>query len=157
MLISFLRKTYRGLLANKSNVHFLVLLSFLLTFGLVRLITNLQLRGYLPNQDGPVHIHHLVFGIFLLLISGYAGISFWHYAKARHWVAVFFGIGAALTLDEFALWLFLDDVYWAKEGRASIDAVLVWGTIFILGFLISRAHNHTWFERLFTQQSRTRN
>jgi hypothetical protein len=40
-------------------------------------------------------------------------------------LAVLFGIGAGLTLDEFALWLRLDDVYWSKEGRASLDAVIV--------------------------------
>jgi hypothetical protein len=40
-----------------------------------------------------------------------------------------FGVGAALTLDEFALWLHLDDVYWSREGRKSIDAVLLGATI----------------------------
>jgi hypothetical protein len=46
-----------------------------------------------------------------------------------------YGIGAALTLDEFALWLNLQDVYWAEEGRASIDAVFLFGALMIVGLL----------------------
>ena len=74
---------------------------------------------------GGRHIHHLVWGIWLALGSGFLSIAlrpegFW--AEA---LAVLFGIGAGLTLDEFALWLRLDDVHWTKEGRASLDAVIV--------------------------------
>lgn len=144
---SFLKKTYRGLKANRTNVQFLVLTSFLITFGLARLIANLEYALVLPTDNGPLHVHHLVFGIFLLLIGGYIGISFWHYETVRYWVAVIFGVGAALTLDEFALWLFLDDVYWTHQGRASIDAVIICGSIFTLGFLFSQAHRHKWLTK----------
>jgi hypothetical protein len=50
-------------------------------------------------------------------------------------MAMLFGIGAALTLDEFALWLHLEDVYWAKQGRDSIDAVVIMATVLALGVL----------------------
>jgi hypothetical protein len=48
--------------------------------------------------------------------------------------ALLYGIGAALTLDEFALWLRLEDVYWSREGRQSIEAVLLFGGMLSVGF-----------------------
>jgi hypothetical protein len=76
-------------------------------------------------QAGDVHIHHLVWGISLLLLSGFT--AFVSDLDAPWWqiTAIGFGIGAGLTLDEFALWLYLKDVYWAEQGRDSIDAVIV--------------------------------
>ena len=44
-----------------------------------------------------------------------------------------YGAGAALTLDEFALWLNLEDVYWARQGRASIDAIILFGALLLIG------------------------
>ena len=114
------------ILDRKNSIHqFLVLVSFLLTFLVVRTITHLQKAHLLPNQNGPVHIHHMTLGIILLLITGYISISFQQYRKLQYYIAIIFGIGAALTLDEFALWLFLQNVYWAKQGRDSIDAVII--------------------------------
>jgi hypothetical protein len=74
---------------------------------------------------GGTHIHHLVWGILLLLICGYVGVAIHPGDPWRDVVAVGFGIGTGLTLDEFALWLNLKDVYWSKQGRRSIDAVIV--------------------------------
>jgi hypothetical protein len=74
---------------------------------------------------GGVHIHHQVWGILLILIT--AALEFSYQPKSP-WIEVLgalFGIGAALTLDEFALWLHLEDVYWTTSGRKSIDAVVV--------------------------------
>jgi lysyl-tRNA synthetase class 2 len=76
-------------------------------------------------EVGGTHIHHLVWGICLLLIFGYLGVTLDPASPWRELVAVFFGIGTGLTLDEFALWLNLRDVYWEKEGRRSIDAVII--------------------------------
>jgi hypothetical protein len=76
-------------------------------------------------QVGGTHIHHLVWGILLLLMCGYIAVAIAPESPWREVVAVFFGIGTGLTLDEFALWLNLKDVYWQKEGRASIDAVII--------------------------------
>jgi hypothetical protein len=118
----------------------LVLISFLLTFTLVRLITHAirddRFRGVFRNvqTSSGLHIHHLVIGILLLLVTGYisAGVDPDEHTGA---LAVLFGIGAALTLDEFALWLRLQDVYWTRQGRASIDAVVIAATIVALGVL----------------------
>lgn len=111
---------------------FFVLLAFLATFSLVRFITHSIRAGrrlpFIHNiSAGGRHIHHLVPGIILLLITGYLGAALdptW-----REQLAILFGIGAALTLDEFALWLNLEDVYWAKQGRDSIDAVVIFATL----------------------------
>lgn len=129
--------------AQKLNkiAQFVILISFLISFIIVRLITHLQKAHFFPNQASSVlHIHHMVPGIILLLISGYLGISFWNNAKVRITTALLFGIGAALTLDEFSLWLFLKDVYWAKQGRDSLDAIIVALIIISLGTLITQIH-----------------
>ena len=72
-----------------------------------------------------MHIHHQVWGILLILV---AAVLEFAYQPDTPWLEVLgavFGIGAALTLDEFALWVHLDDVYWSEEGRKSIDAIVV--------------------------------
>lgn len=132
---------------------FLIIVSFLITFAIVRTITHLQKLNILPNQHNDIlHVHHLVPGIILLLISGYIGISFWSVHKIRLLMAVLFGIGAALTIDEFALWLYLRDVYWAKQGRDSIDAIIVAILITIIVLLISEVHDHSWIKRLLKRK-----
>jgi hypothetical protein len=105
------------------------LLAFLLTFGFIRLSTHM-IRANVSWWPGNVavggtHVHHLVFGILIVLAVGYVGIAIAPGSPGREILAVLFGIGAALTLDEFALWLNLRDVYWEKEGRKSIDAVII--------------------------------
>jgi len=120
---------------------FLASLSFFVTFGATRVITNSQ-RGRLdPFQItiGSVHIHHLVWGILLLLVVGYIWLiqigtgSDGETARFGRATAVLYGAGAALTLDEFALWLNLQDVYWQREGRLSVDAALLFGALVSLG------------------------
>jgi len=115
---------------------FLASIGFLVTFGIVRAITHLIRAGVGPFHNvssGTLHIHHLVWGILLLLLVGYA----WLIAPAAGWfprlVAVAYGVGAALTLDEFALWLNLADVYWEKLGRESIDAVVIFAALLSVG------------------------
>lgn len=138
---------------SKRLSQFVMLISFLITFGIVRAITHLQKLNILPNQqDDILHIHHLVPGIILLLISGYIGISFWSTNKLRVFMAVLFGIGAALTIDEFALWLYLRDVYWAKQGRDSVDAIVF--VILVIGIilLISEVRDHKWIKRIFKRR-----
>jgi hypothetical protein len=116
--------------AAGKEAHLLVLVAFLCSFGFIRTSAHM-IRAQVSWWPGNVqtksgtHIHHLVWGILLLLIFGYAGVALapgspWHQLEA-----IFFGIGMGLTLDEFALWLNLKDVYWEKEGRRSIDAVII--------------------------------
>ena len=52
---------------------------------------------------------------------------------ASRLLSILYGVGAALTLDEFALWLNLRDVYWSPEGRASIDMVILFGSLLAAG------------------------
>lgn len=65
-------------------------------------------------------------------------------------MAVLFGIGAALTIDEFALWLYLDDVYWEKEGRYSIDAIIISLIILTITFVLGEAYDHSWIRKIKT-------
>ncbi len=118
---------------------FLASMAFLVTFGLVRIITYSIRSGVGPfhnvTTSGGLHIHHLVWGILILLVVGYV----WLIEKAvgSSWLAsltaIAYGVGAALTLDEFALWLNLQDVYWEKAGRASVDAVLIFASLLSVG------------------------
>jgi hypothetical protein len=105
---------------------FFVLLAFLSTFIAVRTYTRLgRLHGWRSGSVRGVHLHHLVPGIVASLASATAIIAF---RPGDDWMlllSLVFGIGAALTLDEFALILHLEDVYWSEEGRSSIEATLM--------------------------------
>lgn len=118
---------------------FLASLGFLVTFAVVRAITYLIRADVGPFHNvtaGTLHIHHLVWGILLLIGVGYVWLL--EVGVGSTWVAsltaVAFGVGAALTLDEFALWLNLKDVYWETQGRASIDAVAIFAALLSVGF-----------------------
>ncbi len=151
-MINALKSIIKKTKDSKRLSQILILLSFLISFALVRTVTHLQKAGLLPNQNGLLHIHHLVPGIFLLIFSGYIGISFWASDRIRHIMAILFGIGAALTIDEFALWLYLRDVYWERQGRDSIDAIIYVIIIFSIIFVISEIHDHMWIKRLFKKR-----
>ena len=117
---------------------FLASLGFLATFGIVRGITHLIRAGIGPIHNissGGLHIHHLVWGILLLLGVGYAWLI--QQGTGSSWfssgTAVAYGVAAALTLDEFALWLNLEDVYWTGPGRVSIDAVVLFASLLSVG------------------------
>jgi hypothetical protein len=118
-----------GIVDTGRETEFLFFVAFLVSFGFIRTSAHLiraQVSWWPGNVDvGGTHIHHLVWGILLLMINGYVGVAIHPGDPWRDLVAVGFGIGMGLTLDEFALWLNLKDVYWSKQGRRSIDAVLV--------------------------------
>jgi hypothetical protein len=80
--------------------------------------------GNVETSSG-LHIHHLVWGIVTIMATGFLMFSFQPNSPWAEILAVLFGIGCGLTLDEFALWLHLEDVYWSAEGRSSVDAVIV--------------------------------
>jgi hypothetical protein len=111
-----------------------VFLSLAATFAFLRALTAAIRFGLLPIPNlvtnGGLHIHHFVWGIFLTLVVGFLALVLdqptWHPR-----LAVPFGIGMALTLDEFALWLNLRDVYWQHQGRLSVELVL--GCLALLG------------------------
>lgn len=121
---------------------FLASVSFFFTFVGVRLIVAAAV--YHVGPFGWVefhgrHIHHLVWGILLLLVVGYASMAEIGSGCTptsiflSRLLAILYGAGAALTLDEFALWLNLANVYWSPEGRESIDAIIVFGAALAAG------------------------
>src|ERR1035437_4197411 len=121
---------------------FVASVSFFLTFGGVRGVVYAIVHQIPPFhfiQMGGRHIHHLVFGIIILLLVGYGWLceigngSDSSSIFVSRLMSILYGVGAALTLDEFALWLNLRDVYWAREGRASIDAVILFGALLAAG------------------------
>lgn len=122
---------------------FLASVSFFITFLAVRLLVMAITHHIGPFgwvMMGGRHIHHLVWGILLLLIAGYAMLAEIGAGDspaslfASRLLAIAYGTGAALTLDEFAIWLDLDpNAYWTRQGRASIDAVVLFGALLAIG------------------------
>jgi len=121
---------------------FIASVSFLFTFAGVRILVH-----RIVNHEGHfqwvmvhgMHIHHLVWGILILLLVGYGWLL--DLGRSHSPISIFFsrlmsvgyGVGAALTLDEFAIWLDLDpDAYWS-HGRLSIDAVILFGSLLAVG------------------------
>ena len=112
---------------------FLFFIALLGTFAFIRTSTHMiraQVSWWPGNVSvGGTHVHHLVWGIFTMLIVGYIGVVHQPESPWREILSVLFGIGAGLTLDEFALWLELKDVYWEKDGRKSVDAMVITGCL----------------------------
>jgi hypothetical protein len=108
----------------------LATIAFLLTFAATRVVTHtlLEASGGGGFAVGSLHIHHVVFGLVILFASGVIDLM----ERAQRVRAILFGIGAALVLDEFALVLNLADVYWAPQGRESIDAIVVFAGLLLL-------------------------
>jgi hypothetical protein len=107
---------------------FVVLIAFLLSFLAIRTSARLTRSvSWWPGgvEAGGVHVHHLVWGICMMMLCGFLAFAAPLGAPWWHFVAIGFGIGAGLTMDEFALWVRLEDVYWTQEGRASFDAVVI--------------------------------
>lgn len=121
---------------------FLAALGFAVTFLGVRLLVLLILFHVGPFGWvvlGGTHIHHLVWGILLLLVSGYALVAeIGAHANplslfAGRLIAILYGMGAALTLDEFTMWLNIKEVTWSFQGRESIDVVVAFGALLAVG------------------------
>lgn len=124
------------------------LVSFLFIRTSARLIRSPRVSWW-PGSvktKGGLHLHHLVWGIVLILLSGFLNFALQPESPGLEILAAAFGIGAGLTLDEFALWVHLEDVYWSQEGRASIDAVVIatlLGGLILLGIAPFDIHNHS--------------
>ena len=104
---------------------FLKLVAFILTLAGTRFYTRMaRVRGWGSAHLGDVHVHHLVPGIVLSLVTGGLAIGLAPHELGLAFLAIVFGAGAALVLDEFAMLLHLDDVYWTDEGRLSIEACM---------------------------------
>jgi hypothetical protein len=122
---------------------FIASVSFLFTFVGVRILVH-----RIVNHEGRfqwvvihgTHIHHLVWGILILLLVGYGWLL--DLGRSHTPLSIFlsrlmsvsYGVGAALTLDEFSIWLDLEpDAYWSSSGRLSIDAVILFGSLLAVG------------------------
>jgi len=116
------------------------ILGLLLTFIGIRVNTRLIRANVswwfhdIESDDG-VHVHHMVIGVVLMVIAGLLLIALLPTGLWLQLTAMLFGAGVALTLDEFALILRLQDVYWTKEGRLSVDAVIVVLCVAVFFFL----------------------
>lgn len=124
---------------------FLSSASFFVAFAVTRAITHGQRKvegpfRWVPLRPRRRRHHHLVYGILSLLGTGYAWLAQagMGVGRSSRWgsrsTAILYGAGSAVTLDEFALWLNLEDVYWAREGRESVDAVILFGALLSAGF-----------------------
>src|SRR5437868_385575 len=114
-------------------------MAFIVTFVVTRVNVRLirsNVRWWFRNVTvGDLHIHHVVFGVVLMLMGGVSSLAVPDpYVGLDLVSAVVFGMGSALVLDEFALILHLSDVYWTEKGRASLDAVFI--AIAVTGLLL---------------------
>ena len=128
---------YDLVVADEGRQHaFVCLAALLIAFFLIRTSARMtRAFSWWPGgveTKGGVHLHHFVWGIFLMLGAGFAGIGLHLHEPWSGVVAALFGVGAGLTLDEFALWTRLEDVYWSTEGRSSLEAVAVVASVGLL-------------------------
>jgi hypothetical protein len=134
VLVASISSVYeRAIVDTGRQPEFLFFVAFLITFGFIRTSAHMikaQVSWWPGNVTvGGTHIHHLVWGIVTIMITGYVGVTIAPPSPWHEIIAVFFGIGMGLALDEFALWLDLKDDYWSQQGRKSIDAVIIAATI----------------------------
>ena len=123
-----LERTWRREIREVGNeARILSAIAFLIAFAVTRLLTHFLFAtsGGGGIVVGPLHVHHMVFGLILMLVSGILDTN----GVLERTRAILFGVGAALVLDEFALILNLADVYWRPEGRESIDAVVIFASV----------------------------
>ena len=138
---TFFGDFYNRIAEHELQGLYLVLIGFILSFAFIRMSTRLMRSPRVPwwpgsiVSDSGVHLHHLVFGIVTMMAAGAGGFAAFGNSPWTEICALAFGIGAGLTIDEFALWVYLDDVYWAEEGRSSIDATVIAAALMLLALL----------------------
>lgn len=143
-----LRRIYAAHFAESRRERlFISSIAFLVALAVVRVLTFAIHNNLGPFHDVSMrgrHIHHLVWGILTLLLVGYLWLLEVGTGSSSQWIwwgrftAALYGAGSALTLDEFALWLNLQDVYWQREGRESFEALAIFAAILSIGLLGGR-------------------
>jgi hypothetical protein len=138
-----LRSIYnRHIAETRRERLFLASLGFFVSVLVVRGVTIAIRHNIGPFHNVEMHgrhIHHLVWGILLLLLVGYLWLLEIGTGAAGSWrwlgqlTSMLYGVAAALTLDEFALWLNLSDVYWQRQGRESYEAMALFGGVLGMG------------------------
>ncbi|MGW7265451.1 hypothetical protein [Streptomyces sp. NPDC054842] len=129
---------YRNIVEPGKLPLLLALGSFVLTFVITRVVVRMIRAGKGPFGNvkaGDLHIHHVVPGVVLTVIGGFGAVASGRHGFGAGAFAVVFGMGAGLVLDEFALILHLDDVYWTEAGRKSVEVVVV--TAALVGLVLS--------------------
>ena len=121
---------FRELIVDTDRIPlFLCFVAFIATFITTRTITRLIRRGSGPFKDNVsasgLHVHHAVPGVVVLVIGAFVAVGAHGETGWAELGGILVGIGTSLVLDEFALILRLDDVYWQKEGRMSVQVVAV--------------------------------
>ncbi|MBN0047326.1 hypothetical protein JS756_25105 [Streptomyces actuosus] len=119
---------YRNIVEPGKLPLLLALTAFVLTFLITRTIVRLIRAGRGPFGNvkaGGLHIHHVVPGVILTVVGGFGAVAGGRHGFGSYVSAVLFGMGAGLVLDEFALILHLDDVYWSEAGRQSVEVVVL--------------------------------
>jgi hypothetical protein len=135
---SIITDFWNNLEEHHEQAIFLVLVGFLGSFAFIRMSTRIirsEAVSWWPGNiesEGGVHVHHLVFGIVTMMVAGTLAFVADGRTPFTEICALGFGIGVGLTIDEFALWVHLEDVYWAKEGRSSIDATVIAASAMLL-------------------------
>ncbi|ACC41650.1 conserved hypothetical membrane protein [Mycobacterium marinum M] len=133
------------------------ILTFFVTRTFVRVIRGRPDGGPPPRwwqprnvHLGSVHVHHVTFGVVLVMISGLTLVTLAVNGREPELsvAATFFGIGAALVLDEYALILHLSDVYWEEDGRTSVDAVFA--AVAVAGLLTLGLHPLMFFPTIWS-------
>lgn len=146
---------------------FLAAVGFFISVGVVRGITVAIHNDVGPFHNVSIHgrhIHHLVWGILLLLLVGYSWLMQIGTGKpdTSAWMgrltSLLYGVAAALTLDEFALWLNFKDVYWERQGRESYEAMGLFGGVLAIGILGAPFFKGIWREigRVLGRKQKTR-
>jgi hypothetical protein len=137
-----LREIYtRRFVESRRERLFLASVGFFVAVAVVRGLTFAIHHDIGPFHDVEMrgrHIHHLVWGILLLLLVGYGWLEIGNgsgesSALMGRFTSLVYGVAAALTLDEFARWLNLRDVYWEREGRESFEALSLFAAVLCTG------------------------
>jgi hypothetical protein len=137
-LASIFTSFWGNLEDNHEQTVFLVLVGLLGSFAFIRMSTRIirsESVSWWPGNiesDSGLHVHHLVFGIVTMMAAGTLGFLADGRTPFTEICALGFGIGVGLTIDEFALWVHLEDVYWEREGRSSIDATVIAASLMLL-------------------------
>ena len=140
MIIDHIKDSYQNILVKpRKHINFWILLSFLPTFLISRMMVYIAPNLFI-NLRG-VHIHHLTYGIFILAIAGFLSQNLEN-PKWRELIAIIYGIGLALSFDEFGMWLRLQDSYWIRQ---SYDAMLI-----ILSLLINIVYFSNFWLKVFS-------
>ncbi|MGV9995126.1 hypothetical protein [Streptomyces sp. NPDC003374] len=129
---------YRNIVEPGKLPLLLALGAFVVTFVVTRCVTRLIRAGKGPFGNvkaGGLHIHHVVPGVVLTVFGGFGAVASGREGFGAAAFAVVFGVGAGLVLDEFALILYLDDVYWTEAGRKSVEVVAV--TVALVGLVLA--------------------